>query len=355
MKTRLVLLSLAATVLLNGCNQTEETVAEVIRPVKFMQVQDASESGKREYPGTLQATNRVDLSFQVSGKLAKLPIKEGQDIKQGDLIGQLDQRDYKARYDSALAEFREAKANLARAEKLIKKEYISQADMDKIRAKRDMAEANVRLTKKALSDTELRAPFTGTIAKQYVRNFTDIQAKQAIVSFQNNDELEIVISVPENVVVENDQDRKNNTLNLTATFTTLPNEVFDLKLNEFTTEADAATRTYKVTLGIVDKKGFGLYPGMTTTVFASGETFNYANLLPVSAVFSDPKGGEESYIWLIDDSDKVHQQAVKIGELQGDRIEILEGIQTDDKVVIAGVHHLVEGQKVKLLPNLKAN
>ena len=86
--------------------------------------------------------------------------------------------------------------------------------------------------KKALDDTRLLAPFTGTIAKQYIRNYTDIQAKQKIVSLQNNNDLEIIVSVPENIIIEGDESRKKNSLQLTAKFTNIPNKIFALKLKE---------------------------------------------------------------------------------------------------------------------------
>lgn len=347
---QLIFLVLASILMLNGCQQENtESEEKLIRPVKYMVLTDANEADQREFPGILQAANRVDLAFQVSGKLIKLPIKEGQKVKKGDLIGQLDQRDYKARYDSAQADFKNARADLKRAEKLIKKQFISQSDFDKINAKTEMANANVRLAKKALEDTILVAPFTGTIAKQFIQNFTDVQAKQAILSFQNNEELEVVVSIPEYIMINKDQAKVIKDLKIYAVFNRFPNEKFPLKLNEYTTEADASTRTYKVTLGIIDKKGFNLYPGMTANVFASQKSLDYLNLVPVNAVFADPKGSKIQYVWVIGENNKVHLQEVKIGQLKRDQIEVISGIQKNDKIVTAGVHHLTENQVVKLL------
>lgn len=335
---------------LTGCQEAEiESKEEVVRPVKYLVLSDHNAAIQREFPGVLQAANRADLSFQVSGKLVKLPIKEGLEVKKGTLIGQLDQRDYQAKYDSAIAEFKNAKADLNRAKKLIEKEFISQSDYDKLKANAEMADANVRVSKKALQDTLLKAPFSGTIAKQYVQNFTDIQAKQAIVSLQNNDDLEIIVSIPEYIMMNKTKVEAGKGLKIYAVITGIPGEKFELTLNEFTTEADSATRTYKVTLSLVDKKGFNLFPGMTANVFAMQDLLDSIHLLPVQAVFSDPAGGEEQFVWLIDEHNKVHRQAVEIGQLKGDQIEIISGIQQNDKIVAAGVHHLTENQQIKLL------
>ncbi len=346
---KIVLITFLPALFLIGCGEKEAEQAKVIRPVKFVEIKKPNQSGTREFPGALQAKDRVNLSFQVSGKLVEITILEGKNIAKGKLIGRLDDRAYKAKYDSAKAKFKNAKSNLSRASKLIKKEYISQSDLDKLQAKRDMAEANVRLAKKALDDTRLLAPFSGTIAKQYVRNYTDIKSKQKIVSLQNNNNLEVVVSVPENIII----DRKQNNLQLTAKFTNIPNEIFPLKLKEYTTEADASSRTYKVTLSLLDKKDYHLYPGMTATVFVKGSGLNYGILLPIEAVFSDPKGSKSTYVWVIDENNHVHQQTVTLGSLQGSSIEILTGLKVGEKVVTAGVHYLAEDQQIKLLNSAK--
>lgn len=347
MLMRIGLLFLAFS--LSGCGQKEQKTAEIIRPVKYIDINQSTQSGVRQFPGTLQASQRVDLSFQVAGKLVKLPIKEGQKLKQGQLIGQLDARDFKAKFDSATAAYKNANANYLRGKKLIEKEYISQSDLDKLLAQKDQADANVRLAQKALDDTKLVAPFSGTVAKQYVRNYTDVQAKQSIISLQNNQDLEVVVSVPEQLVINRDAKKD---IKVQATISSIPGKVFPLKINEFSTEADPTTRTYKVTLSILDKQGYNLYPGMTATVELSGSQLNYASLLPVSAVFSDPNGSEKNYVWEIQPEGqdfKVHKVEVQVGELKGDSIEVLKGISKQEKIVVAGVHYLTEGQKVKLL------
>ncbi|MBN2607109.1 MAG: efflux RND transporter periplasmic adaptor subunit [Thiotrichales bacterium] len=348
MNLRLIFIMLTVAFSVVACSSdSEETTKEIIRPVKYIEVSAPNSTGVREFPGTLQAKDRVDLSFQVSGKLTKLPIKEGQHLKKGELIGALDPRDFQAKYDSAVAGFKNANANYLRGKRLISKEYISQSDLDKLQAQKDQADANVRLAKKALEDTKLLAPFSGTVAKQYVRNFTDIQAKQSIISLQNNDDLEIVVSVPEQIIA---QKENSNELKIDAVISTIPDKKFPLKVNEFATEADPVTRTYKITLGIIDKEGFNLFPGMTATVELSGPTLTGATLLPVDAVFADPEGSHQQYVWVIDKDNKVHKAPVEIGELKGSSIEVLKGITEKEKIVVAGVHYLTEGQQVKLLP-----
>lgn len=357
------LLALLIPFILLGCEKPPEVEEETIRPVKFMQVMDQAGVKERQFPGSLQAKNRVELSFQVSGKLTKLPINEGQKIKKGKMIGELDRRDYQARYDSAVAEYNKAKANYERGLKLIVKEFISQSDLDKLKADTQKANANVRLTRKALADTRLLAPFTGTVAKQYVRNFTDIQAKQAVISFQDNSNIEIVVYIPESIFGKRKQVSKEDIKDLyklKANISSFNNETFDLQINEYTTEADKVTRTYKITFGIIDTKGYELLPGMTATVFIkpiqeiqTNQTGKSVFNLPSTAVFSDPRGTDQNYVWTINESNQVVLTPVKTGQLINKSIEVLEGISEQDLVVTAGVHTLAENQTIKLLDSMK--
>jgi len=341
------------TLLLTACNDQKTSEEKIIRPVKYMIIKQNNQSIKQQFPGVLQANQRVNLSFQVSGKLIKLPIKEGLKVKKGQMIGQLDSRAYQAKYDSALAAYKNAKANYLRGIKLIKKEYISQADVDKLKASMDQSNAQLRLTQKALEETKLYAPFSGTIAKQYVRNYTDIQAKQEIISLQNNHHLEIVVNVPESVMLNTKRSQDQQEISLKAQFSTIPNTLFDLKINEYSTEADASTRTYKVTLSILDSKGYDLYPGMTVTVLAiinpKHLVKNPVYLIPENAVISDPNGKKGFFVWKIDQHHQVHLSPVKIGQLTDSRIQILQGLSPSDQIVTAGVHYLTENQPVKIL------
>ena len=82
-------------VFLSSCGKEESTVAErkVVRPVKMMTLTSSGETTKFTFPGKVRASQRVDLAFQVSGPLIKLPIKEGQQVKKGDLLAQIDPGD----------------------------------------------------------------------------------------------------------------------------------------------------------------------------------------------------------------------------------------------------------------------
>ena len=332
---------------LQGCSNEPEVKKEVIRPVKSIVVVESSGNQSRTLPGKLQAAEKVDLSFQVSGPLVDLPVSKGQDVAKGQLLAKIDPRDFQSKLKAAEAQFKRAKADLKRVRPLVKKNLVSKSDVDKFEAQFDVAEADYERAKKALSDTEIKAPFAGVVADIFVENFQDVQAKQQVLSLQDNSNLEVVVQVPEREIVA----RGKNDLNLKVFFETVPGREFPATVKEFATEADANTQTYEVVLGIDAPSDLNLLPGMSASVVALKKTRGDEEkkiYLPVTAVFKDPAGKNQQFVWLVSQNKTVKRQEVVVGALSNSQVEITSGLSVGLRVVIAGVHYLVEGQKVKL-------
>ena len=331
-----------------GCGKEEVTQElEIIQPAKVLVVSGQSNAINRQLPGIVRASQRVDLAFQVPGQLKFFPLKEGQDVTEGEVLGRLDDRDYRSNLSASKAEFTKTKANFKRAEELLVKKFISQVEYDRLKAALDVAISNLEKSKKALEDAELKAPFTGTVAKRYVENFQDVQAKQAIISLQDNSQLEVVVNVSESLVSRRSP-KENETLQTTARFEAFPDEEFELFVKEFSTEADSKTQTFEIVLGMKDTKGISLLPGMTAKVFAkkistleAGDTF----VVPMHAVVADED--ENAFVWVVNKNNSVNKKTIAMGELKGkDSIEAI-GLAAGDVVVIGGVTKMREGKVIR--------
>ena len=324
---------------------------QVIRPVKTMIVGSASREFERTFTATVRASERVELSFQVPGKLNELPVKKGQSIEQGDLIGRLDQRDYKSNLKSAQAEYDKALANFKRGDELVGKGFISRTDYDRLRARRDVTAAELDKAKKALEDTSLKAPFSGVVAQRFVENFTEVRAKQKIVSLQDASLLELVVYIPENIVAMRRQEGAAQ-LKLYATFSAITGEEFPLTIKEFSTQADAKTQTFEYVLTMPRPEGRNILPGMTANVHAVRTDLDETQMaatvtIPAIAVFADKQG--QAHVWIIKQPDNTaHARKVTTGKLSGaDQIEILDGIESGEVIATAGVSQLREGMRVR--------
>jgi len=308
------------------------------------------------------------MAFQVSGTLIKLPIKEGDQVKKGDLLAQVDPKDFQTNLRKAEGQLARAKAMIERAQsdydrilRIRKKDpgATSQAMVNQKRAALGSAKADIKSLEAAvdgakdrLSYTTLRAPFSGVIAKRYVDNFQEVRAKQSIASLQDITHIEILIDLPENVVAT----IKRESASVFAEFAAVPGKQYELEKKEFATEADPRTQTFRVVLTMEAPEGVNILPGMTASVVAHaqiGEGGGEQYVIPAIAVFADEAGN--SNVWVVDpDTMKVHKRKVTTGNLTGkDSIQILVGLNSGQKIATTGVAQLREGMQVRDLSELE--
>jgi len=344
-----IIFSLAFSV--SGCGKKKEEVEvkEVIRPVKLFTVEGKSTGKEIKYPGRIRASERVDLAFQVAGPLIELPVKEGQSVKKGEIVARILPRDFETEIAKAKAKALDAEQQYQRYRDLYVKKQVSKADFDKYKSQADIAKARQKETEDTLSDTYLRAPFTGVIAKRYVENFEDVRAKEPIVSIQDISEIEVLVDVPESVMVTLKQGAKKIAV---AEFAAAPGKQYPLSLKEYSTEADPRTLTYQVTLLMTQPEDITVLPGMTANVVATtktGQTEVTTSIItiPAAAVFADETGS--SHVWIVNrDTMTVHERLVEAGSLTGTAdISIISGIEPGETIAVTGVTQLRENMKVR--------
>jgi len=204
-----------------------------------------------------------------------------------------------------------------------------------------LGEANVDL-----KDSTLRAPFHGVVARRFVEQGQNLRAKEPVVQFQDVDEVDIVVDVPESVMIADIRPAKN--AQATATFSSAPGRQFPVRIKEMAQAADPVTQTFQVRVTMKSPPGLNVLPGMTATVvltsLRAGSRDNRI-LVPISAVFKDGKG--EQVAWVVGPDQTVSRRAVKLGETTGGKIAITAGLQPGDRVAVAGVTFLREGMKVR--------
>ena len=324
----------------------------VVRPLKTMVIGEAFSESGRKYPGKVNAAQTADMAFEVPGKLIERPVKKGDIVKVGQLLARLDPRDFKEDLEAAKAEMERAMAQRDRIRKAAEKNAVSKQDVSDAEAAFDVAQSKVRIKAKALEDTYLRAKFPGRIANTYVENFENVNAKQSILVLQDVSSVEIDINVPEERYAM--AKRQRNRARFVATFDYLPDRQFDLEIKEFATEADPKTQTYTVTFTMPAPEDVLILPGMTSTVLeflkpVEGDVASFA--VPIDVVPVDGLGNY--YVWLLKEESgdiyTAHRAAVTVGDLMGDSIQILTGLKKGDRIAMAGVHYLQQGQRVRLL------
>ncbi len=357
--------TLLTIVFVASCGREPPPTPDIPRPVRALKVYDESVFQTGSLPGRAKATQELEFSFRVDGPLVARPVNVGDQVEKGDLIAQIDKRDYEVRLRNAEGQLQRAVANRERARADYQRNLsiqrkdpgaISQTAVDRTKENLDVAKADIAAfqaevdaAKDALSYTSLRAPFDGTIVATYVENYETVRAKQPIVRVVDTSKIEMTINLPENrmsLVPYVDKVR--------VIYDTFPDRPITASIKEIGTEASRTTRTYPITLIMKQPADFKILPGMAGRAqpidFSLPEDFGQAGLeIPVSAVFSDD-ATDTSYAWVIDEgTSQVSRRELKTGMLTNTGILILEGLTPGEWIATAGVNTLREGQKVRIM------
>ena len=333
---------------------------EVIRPVKIQEINSSqNENFNIDFPAQISPTQKTILAFKYAGKIKNINFESGDFVKKGQVIATIDDSDYKVnleaiskKYEAANAVVQNAEVQFSRAEKLYKGGAMPKKDYDNALMQKNVAistlkEASVGLenARNILNDTKIIAPYDGYIDKKIVEAGTVIPEGGPVISFISNEITDISVNASlkdlENIKNASNIIFKDN----------LSEKVYPLKIKSIAQNPDSINLTYPVTftfsnLGKDEKFLSGQTGTVTISVKNNG---NQEILIPLDALFED----NGSNVYLFKNGIAV-KTAVEIGELrETNKISIVKGLKIGDKVIVAGVSKLVDGDRVKLLGGTK--
>lgn len=319
------------------------------RPVKVTEAVPLNVIEK-SYTGVVAPDQFSDLAFKIAGPLVDLSVEEGQRVKKGQVVAKVDPLDYQITYEAKKSSYLTAKAQMNRAEKLIKKQAISQQDYESTQASYANAKAAFENASNTLEDTKLMAPFDGFIQKKYVENYQKVQAGQGIVCLINPDKLLIRFTLPENNLVYLLAKPE-----IAVEFENYKGKHFKARIKEYV-EASSDGSGVPVSL-YVDDSDFDLDVYRVASGFSCRVIFKIRQKemggymsIPLTSVFANPTTRGLSVFVYNPATRKVEQREVKEGGLlERDHVIITEGLEAGEKVVIAGTTRLVNGQQVNVL------
>ena len=335
---------LGLVLLLGACQRDRAPREKGNVTVKTATVESHEDRLSIEYPGKVLAASDVNLSFRVAGPIARVLPEEGAFVKKGQLIAEIDPRDYKIQLAATEAEYAQIKGEAERVMELYRRGSVSVNDYDKAVYGLKQITAKYDAHKNALADTRLTAPFDGYIQKRFYDAHETVAAGYPVVSMINNSYFDVEIDIP-----TSDYVRQKQFKSFSCTIDVFPGRTFPLELVDITRKANL-NQLYHMKFRLRQEKDVDIAAGMSVNVTID-YTPNAERLvsLPLSAVWDD-KG--KSSVWIYNPSSStVSSREVKVKQILKTGEAIVEaGVKAGETVVAAGVHSLQEGMKVTVLP-----
>ncbi len=304
------------------------------------------------YPGKIKAQSDVSLAFRVSGPLLRVNVNVGSKVKKGDVLAELDPRDYLTQLNATQAKYNQIKGEADRIIQLYEKGSVSKNDYEKAKFGLEQITSLLKAHKDALNDTKLRAPFDGFIQKKFFSGEETVSAGFPIVSMINNGLPEVEINIPATEFYN-----KDSFESFTCSVDIFPEEKYPLTLTGITHKANL-NQLYTMRFNF-DKSSASKMPtaGMTATVTISKkpESSNLT-VVPVSSLFENKDGGSSVWVYNANTSTIKSQKVVVKSMMRDGNCILLDGVKPGDIIIMAGVNSLKEGDKVvPLAPKSKTN
>ncbi|SEQ07868.1 RND family efflux transporter, MFP subunit [Ectothiorhodospira magna] len=346
-------------VLLVACGGPPEPESEPrVRPVMAVELESPTGLAARSFSARAEAAERTGLAFRVSGQVVSVRADLGDYVAAGTELARLDDRDYRLKVRelegqlaAAEGKLTEARANFERGRTLVADGTISRADFDRLQAgfqqargQRDALAEGLATARAALEDTVLRAPFNAHVAVRAVEPFEQVSPQRVVFVLDGLDMIELRVGMPETLVVHRERLKA-----VDVHFAALGRD-YAGHVRAIGVDVDEDTQTYPVRIAVPNPDRM-ILPGMTARVdfraaLPEGVDADYF-LVPLTAV-TEHRG--DHHVWRLDEADeRVHRVPVSLGPLERDGIRVRGDLQPGQRVVVAGVQHLEEGQRVRLL------
>ncbi|WP_033956277.1 efflux RND transporter periplasmic adaptor subunit [Psychroserpens jangbogonensis] len=346
-------------ILLMSCGEKEVKEEIVLRPVKYSEVSYLGGEKTRQFSGTAKTEKIVNLSFRSSGIVTKLDMNLGQKVKKGQLLGTLDNVSARLNYESSISaknstesQMNTTKLSLNRMRTLYEKGSSSLSDYEAAKnsyrtavASFESAQRSVAIQQDQIQFGYLYAPEDGVIASVAIEVDENVSPGQTIGVLNAGTAIEISLGLPESVINEVKKDMK-----VKVSFTAIEGETFNAVITEVAPALNANTSTYPITI-MVTEADERIKSGMAANVlfeFVDEDMTKEIIVVPASAVGEDGNG---RFVFLVEgDSTKatVRKQAITIGNLTPEGFEVVSGLKVGQKIAIAGLQTLLDGQDVKL-------
>ena len=317
------------------------------RLVKLVSVGQGDLTLRRNFFGRVAARETVDIAFQVPGQVVSLPVIEGMNLAEGDVIAELDLEIFELDLQSARLRLNQAERTMERL-RLLAGTTVSQVAIDDAETELALARVAVKNAEYALGHATLRAPFDALVSTRYIPNFTTVSAGTRIARLHDMSELRIKVAVPE-VLYQASNIFDLTRVKLEAKFPG-SNETFPVEPREFEAETTEDGQSFIWTMGMTPPPGRTILPGSSVTIVATLNSEGRGFIIPPTAVRLGPGGGPSVMVFDGGPEDETGTLRLVPVDIQPDddgRVVVTSGLEAGVEIVALGVARLQDGQSVR--------
>ena len=322
-----------AMIFVAGCRKhAEQTHRSNATAVRVQTIQAKPHVAVEEVVGTVRPKQHSIIEAKIAGRIEKVFVLPGEQVKQGDVLVQLDAREAKARLDQAMAQRQQAENDFKRAEQLRSKQIITEADFDTAQSKTQVAIAATVEAETYVAYATITAPFDGVITRKLAEVGDLATPGKSLLELEDPRVLQFEAAIPEAVI---------DSVRLMARYSVrvLSAEVQGT-VSEIAPSAEANTRTFTVKLDL--PVAAGLRAGQFGHVQIPVSETNVLRA-PATAVL---QRGQMELVFVVAKK-QAQLRLVKTGRRFGDEIELLSGVEAGEQVVADKPGALVDGQAVE--------
>ncbi len=338
------LLIVTIIITLIGCGSKKEAQKEEeIKSVTVQKVERKVVKNNLLFTGTAYPWEETALAAQIASRVRKIFVKEGDYVRQGQLLVQMDDQ----QLTQIEMQFNDAKRDFERAEKLKIEGAISEQQYEKFKLAYETLKTNYE---KILENTQLRAPFSGVITAKYLNDGELFlmapaggRSVPAILHLMNVSELKIKISI-------NEFDAYKIKVGQKAIITSdfLPGEVFSGYVTRISPVVDPVSKKVELEIRVPNRGNKIKAYSFVRVEIDLGETQDL--LIPTSAILTDPMT-QKNYVYVYQDG-KAKKKFVVKGKEVNDESVIRSGLNEGEKIIVEGQSNLIDGENVKIYRSL---
>lgn len=324
-----------------GCGEKEkrETAPAEIR-VKTIALRDGAHTGATNYVGTVNSSVQAELSFQVAGQVKSVSVTEGQAVRKGQVLAELECDNLTSSNEAAQASLRQAEDGYKRLKALYDNGSLPEVKLVEIRTQLEQARSVASISARNLKEARLVAPFDGVITDKRLEPGEMVLPATKLLTLSKLRPLEVKVSVPENEI---------SAVGIGSLCSVSVPAVKHQELKGRVTEknviANRLSHTYEVKIRF-DEEPQEVMPGMVCNVNMAGGDGSSVLTLPAKVIQIDADG--RHFVWCIDGG-VAKRRLITVGQLMPEGIEIVSGVTGSDVVISDGSHKVCEGAKVKSL------